>query len=547
MRVGDTAARGTRAGSLETAAGLVLLFGVAAALRVYAWHQTSVLFNDGPIFLALADALRAGRVVDVLAHPFHPLYPAAIAGVQAATGLTGEWAAVGVSIFGGLLAIAGVGAAVACAFDRALGWVAAWTVALHPWAVDFSSDVMSDGLYAGLFLVGFAGIVSWNARPTFAAAMLAGGATGLAYLTRPEGLGLLVVAAAVGALAAWRRPAARRRLLATGGVGLLVLGALAVPFVIGLSDGSGDLTLTRKKTLEGLTAGHPTVPIPSPPARDAAGATSPRAGEPRSVRASTDPLPLPRSSERVGERAYDLPPRSVIGALEAVSRALRTALAAFRYEVALFAVLGLVALRGRVRLDREALFALPAVLYTGLLVLLVWGAGYVARRHALAAWLPLVAYAALGWRHVAERSLDRALGRATEARPRRGTARAVVAALVGVLVVVWGARDLRPRRLDRAPVRAAAEWVAAHAGEGRAVAAQKLRVAYYARGRHVPLPSGKTVPIEATLRAAGAEWLVIDEQRLDDHHGLAGGIGDWLQLAHLESGEGRRVLVLEIR
>ena len=523
----------------------MLLFGAAATLRAYAWHQTSVLFNDGPIFLALADALRAGRVADVLAHPFHPLYPAAIAALQATTGLTAESAAVAGSIFGGLLAIAAVGVAVGHAFDRALGWLAAWTVALHPWAVDFSSDVMSDGLYAGLFLVGFAGIVSWHARPTFAAAMLAGGATALAYLTRPEGLGLLVVAAAVGALAAWRRPGERRRLLATGGVGLLVLGALAVPFVIGLSEVSGDLALTRKKTVEGLAAGQPTVPIPAPPAPHVNGATSSHGKRP--VLASTDPLPLPRSSERVGERAYDLPPRSVIGALEAASRALRTALAAFRYEVALFAVLGVFALRGRVRLDREALFVLPALLYTGLLVLLVWGAGYVARRHALAAWLPLVAYAALGWRHVAERSFDRALGRASEARSGRGASRAVVAALVAVLVVVWGARDLRPRRLDRAPVRAAAEWVAAHAGEGRAVAAQKLRVAYYARGRHVPLPSGKTTPIEATLRAEGAEWLVIDEQRLDDHLGLAGGIGDWLQLAHLESGEGRRVLVLEIR
>ena len=219
-----SAAEGAHAGTLATASGLVALFGVAAILRIHAWHQTAVIFNDGPIFLALADAIREGRFAEVLAHPFHPLYPAAIALARMLTGAAAEPAAVGVSILGGLMAVAAIGAAVARAFDRELGWIAAWTVALHPWAVDFSSDVMSDGLYAGLFLTGFAGIVAWRERPTVRAAMLAGGAAGLAYLARPEGLGLVVVAGLVGLHAAWDRPAERRRWLATGLVGVLMTG-----------------------------------------------------------------------------------------------------------------------------------------------------------------------------------------------------------------------------------------------------------------------------------------------------------------------------------
>ena len=87
-------------------AGLLLLFGVAALLRVYAWQQTHVLFNDGPIFLAMAEAIAEGRWSDVLAHPFHPLYPAAAVVFQTLLPLSWEGAAVAVSIFGGVLSVA---------------------------------------------------------------------------------------------------------------------------------------------------------------------------------------------------------------------------------------------------------------------------------------------------------------------------------------------------------------------------------------------------------------------------------------------------------
>ena len=79
------------------------------------------------------------------------------------------------------------------------------------------------------------------------------------------------------------------------------------------------------------------------------------------------------------------------------------------------------------------------------------------------------------------------------------------------------------------------------------MAAQKLRVAYYARGRFVPLPSGTGSPIRSSFHRNDVEWLVIDEGRMDDHRGLSEGLGDWLQIAHVESGSGRRALVLEVR
>ncbi len=513
---------------------LLVLMSVAAGVRMLAWHRTAVLFNDGPIFIALSDAWLEGRFPELLAHPYHPLYPGAIAVETPTFGLEPETAAVAVSVLGGLLAVLGIGLAVRWAFDRSAGWMAAWTVVLHPWAVDFSSDVMSDGLYGGLFLLGFASLVAWQRNPTRLNALGVGVLAGLAYLVRPEGLGLLVVAAGVAAFCAWRRPSDRGRFARTGLLGLVAALLVMGPYLIALQEQVGDWTLTRKKSLSDLAEGRAGVQLevvtPQRP-RDL------RAAEKVARPAADRSIPLPRSSERLDHESYDRPPRTVLGFAEAVVRALRTSLAAFRYEVAAFALAGFFALRRRRVSERSLTFGLPALAYGGLLVILVWGAGYVARRHALPAALPLTAYAVLGWRW------------AVDQMPfsRRFGARGAAFLLVITLLLVWGPRDLRERRADRIPVLAAAAWLAGHEPSRPVVAAQKMRVAYYAGGRHVPLPSGRETPLHGQLRRAGVQWVVIDEQRLGDHLGLAEGIGDWLEPVHEEQAGGRRVLVLRMR
>ena len=134
--------------AISDALGLSLILAVGLAARLIAWSRTVVMFNDGPIFLAMAEAIGEGRWTEVLAHPYHPLYPALIA-LTAVLPVDLETAAVMVSILGGLLGVAAMFWFVRDAFGSEAAWLAAWVVALHPWAVDFSADVMSDGLYLG--------------------------------------------------------------------------------------------------------------------------------------------------------------------------------------------------------------------------------------------------------------------------------------------------------------------------------------------------------------------------------------------------------------
>ena len=535
---------------------LAACLAVAAAVRVFAWWKTAVVFNDGPIFLAMAAALRAGGIERVLEHPQHPLYPALIA-VPEALGLAPESAAVCVSIGGGLLAIAAVFRLAWSRFGPDCAWISAWIVALHPWAVDFSADVMSDGLYVGLHLAGLAALVALLERPRAAAAIAFGCCTGLAYWTRPEGIALAVVAALVGLGRVLRRNGQRedgRALLRLGAAGL----AVGVLFVVGLRVAewrAGDgLGLSQKKSVSALLEGGPGAEAL---ARDRA--------ERRARRQDPAALPLPESSIRAqadadGER----PARSALGLASAVVRVVATGVSATRHEVVLLALIGAVLVRRGRAPPRpgnayDTVVAVSLGVHLAMLVLLVWGAGYVSRRHALApglALVPLAAWAALVglerirvWarRRLASRRIGDGAGpQEADAGAGRLGRRTVRIGLVVLLVLAWGPRDGRARRVDRLAERRAAEWLVASGRTPLPVAAQKRRTAYYADAPFVPLPDGRDGTLEEQLRGRRAGYVIIDRAKLSDHRGLAEGVGRWLVPIHVEQAGRQAILVLAI-
>ncbi|MFP6656225.1 MAG: glycosyltransferase family 39 protein [Myxococcota bacterium] len=514
--------------------GLAGVLLVALAIRAFAWTQTAVLFNDGPIFLALAEAIGEGNWAAVLAHPYHSLYPALIA-LVATFGVELEAAAIAVSIGGGLTAVAALYWFVRDFFGREEAWLAAWILALHPWAVDFSSDVMSDGLYLGVFMVAFACLVRLVDRPTVKRALACGVSCGLAYLARPEGGGLLLVSAGLLALRGFRDRRSLRALgvpmIALFFAGLIVIG----PYVFGVSRVTGEWTVTQKKSISKLLAdpSRPEIVLE----RDRERVRLERVGE---------VLPLPESAIRIDGPGAKRPDRSGFGVFDAILRVETTALSAFRWELMLLALIGVFAGRSNRNTHRDRAIMLVMACYFGLLVLLVWGEGYVSRRHALPPFLPLIGYSAVGLKVLWLMGTERLLGTESAWPFRLRESRILGMTVLVSLVLGWGIRDLRPRRHDRVPVRAAAEWLAVHRPGAGPVAAQKLRVAYYAGAKFVPLLAGDDGRLEAQLRERGARWVVIDHSKLADHQGLSEGIGDWLRVVQTSAVEGREALVLSI-
>lgn len=483
-------------------AAAALLGLLAAGVRTVVWLRTAAMFDDGPIFLGLAGAIADGDWAAALRHPYHPLYPAAVAAVSA-LGLDPEPAAAAVSIAAGGAAVAAFTLWLGEAFDRRTAWAGGGLLALHPFAVWFSADVQSDGLYMALFL--------WSAFFLFRAprtrrlrdAAAAGAFSGLAYLARPEGLGLALLGA--GAAGLWGLAAVRRGkgpslgLVAGGGAALLLAaGVPAALYVVGLRVETGVWQLTQKKSVASL-AGLEDTPSPVVESPLAPPAALPRAG---------DRPPPRRPGERIAAAAWDL---------------YRSTVPVLRFELLPFLAVGLYAARGRP--GWRGLFVGGIALgYGVVLTALVWSAGYVSRRHALPPLLPLLGYAAFGL----VRSAELVARRLVRWRPALARREPWLAGLLvaGFLVLAWGPRDWIPRRLDRLAERRAAEWVrasdqsAARSLPAGPVAAGRLRVAYYAGRPFVPLPSGPPDGMLHHLRARGVGLVIVDESKLDDHRGL---------------------------
>ncbi|MCP3985310.1 MAG: glycosyltransferase family 39 protein, partial [bacterium] len=186
------------------------LVALAGAVRIVRWQELAVMFNDGPIFLALAEAIESGLPDQALAHPFHPLYSALVA---VAHGPIASWetAAVFVSVLCGSLAVAALYLFVRDLHGRAAAWIAAFLLAVHPGAIEYTGDIQSEGTYFLCFIS--AAFLLWRGLRLKSPLLgMAGGlVAGLAYLARPEGLGIALVAGALALLEGWRRDAPFRR------------------------------------------------------------------------------------------------------------------------------------------------------------------------------------------------------------------------------------------------------------------------------------------------------------------------------------------------
>ncbi len=242
------------------AAALGILLICAALFRALRWSATAVMFNDGPSSSAWPRRWRRGSGRRALSHEYHPLYPALIAVFHS---LVGDWelAAVAVNVIGGTAAVACLYGFARAAFGRTTAFAAAAILAVHPYAIKFSGDVQSEGLYLGLFLGAVWALWLALRSASLGAASVAGLLCGLAYLTRPEGIGLLAVG---GALAAWyalRRSWSRRRAAAWGALLFLTAACVAGPYVAWLRAETGVWSLTQKKSVGWVTG------LSGPPAR----------------------------------------------------------------------------------------------------------------------------------------------------------------------------------------------------------------------------------------------------------------------------------------
>jgi len=426
---------------------LALLVLLAIALHAWMITHTAVVARDSIGYIRYALLLEQLPWPDAIrAMELHPLYPAYLLAIsvpvrQALGGTTAEALSLScqlASSLAGVLLVFPMYYLGRALFDRRIGFWGAALFQCLPICVQVTSDGLSDALYLLLTTTALVLAVVAVQRRAMTAFVLAGVATGFAYLTRPEGALVAVAALLVLAAVQWL-PALRwtwRQGL--GGAAGLLAGAavVALPYMV-IVGGISNKPTARKLLTPPAQQGN----APKPAWQTAAG---------------TVPLAATLAVWWIDEGREGAPPL-----LWVAKTLIEEVLHAFHYLAWLPALLGVWWYRDRLRSDPGMWvvvllgFMLLAILFRVLMVV-----QYLSERHTLLYVLGACIWAAAALVRIAD---------ALPAWTSRWLApRWQPAASLAFLVLATGwclPASLKPLHANRAGHRAAGDWLAAHAGD----------------------------------------------------------------------------------
>jgi 4-amino-4-deoxy-L-arabinose transferase-like glycosyltransferase len=229
-----------------------LLLIISLSVRIYLSVFTYVIKNDSVAFMQNAKFFANGDFSSGLRHDYHPLYSlimAVLYKVVPNMELSGTIISV---LFGTLTVIVFylIGKSV---FDQKVSFVSAIILAFHPYAVRFSADIISDSTYFFFFIsaLGLGYFAITNRKIILFA--LTGICSALAYLTRPEGIGIIIIVAFwcvlkdfVKIKVLWKEKLISILILV---VSFLVF---SMPYLVFIKQDTGSWSLTKKKNVSNM-------------------------------------------------------------------------------------------------------------------------------------------------------------------------------------------------------------------------------------------------------------------------------------------------------
>ena len=169
----------------------LLLIGLLT--RITATFLTYVIARDGTRFIVMAQHVKEQGVAGVLSEQYHPLYSILIYLWNFPVG-NWEHSARIAAVVMGVLTLIPLFYLTKDLFGEAIAKTALLLYSFHPYAVRFSADALSESTYIFFMICSlWLGYSALAGRKKIWFMFLAGGSASLAYLTRPEGIGVFMV------------------------------------------------------------------------------------------------------------------------------------------------------------------------------------------------------------------------------------------------------------------------------------------------------------------------------------------------------------------
>ncbi len=481
----------------------LLVFSLS--VRIYLSFFTYVIKNDSVVFIQNAKYFASGDFSSALGHDYHPLYSLIMATLYKGVPdmeLSGTIISV---LFGTLTVIVFylIGKSV---FDRKVAFVSSVILAFHPYAVRFSAEIISESTYFFFFISAFGLGYFAITKRRFLLFSLTGICSAFAYLTRPEGIGIIIIVVSFCALKGCTRI---RVLWGEKLISILILIisflVFSMPYLVYIKKETGDWRLTKKKDLSHMV-----------------GVEAGTRGQNSHISPEKDDAKQWKLSRELTERAasgmtgYPLHLNSI---LHITKKYIDT----FHTVLFIFFIIGVV---NWSRVRKEQLFGLYTVTITVFYLFILYRLSithltssgdvfvYPSRRHLMPLVIPAVFCVGIGiykagmWTHEKFHNCSFIVGFKELLESTWSVQLIVLLVVISVLLP----KTLKPQGFDKIGIKEAGQWVKEHSHKPfPSILSTFARNAYYAGGKHVQMETINNVLVSAQTKKVDYMLLTYEE------------------------------------
>ena len=223
---------------------LLLLIGITFALRLYAVLMAQGIAFDSAAYGFMARYFLKGDFIKGLSIPGHPLYPLLMSLFSLDSThveMTGRL----LSLFFGTLTIIPLFYLVKEAIGQKEAIFSALFYSFHPYLVTYSGMLMTEATYWGLLVLSVYFFWTGLKKEKVWRAMLSGFFLGLAYLTRPEGIGYVLVYLIWAVVEGGLKKKWFKRSIFIGAL-ILTIFIFVIPYVIYIHQETGGWLISKK-------------------------------------------------------------------------------------------------------------------------------------------------------------------------------------------------------------------------------------------------------------------------------------------------------------